>query len=70
VVEVPCGSVKRATRFAKSVSAGIKGSVREGEVWQRALVGSKWEDGEREWEGESTRKKTVGRDRSAGDGGD
>jgi hypothetical protein len=23
-----------------------------------------------EWEGESTRKKTVGRDRSAGDGGD
>jgi hypothetical protein len=40
MVGVPCGSVTRDTRFAKSVSAGIKGSVREGEGRQRAFVRS------------------------------
>jgi hypothetical protein len=40
VVGVPCGSFSRDTRFAKSVSAAIKGTIREGEGWQRAFVGS------------------------------
>jgi hypothetical protein len=71
---VPCGSFSRDTRFAKSVSAAIKGTIREGEGWQRAFVGS-WEQRTRVG-GESTGKRAwaeTGHGRvvvisSAGDG--
>jgi hypothetical protein len=66
VVGVPCGSFVRDTRFAKSVSRAIKGTVREEDVWQRAFA-RRWKAANERGKTRAQGKRTVERDRSPGE---